>query len=1755
MRLQLIVKRHKLPDTPILWSIDELGNPTISQILTLLNETIPLEGINGEYGLEDYVVEVKGKSANFECLHFQFVKDVLVKDDEVIVRPLMSVELKQRKDAGRRKITEDGRHLFDGEAFGRPKRKVASLEETESDTYAERFSKRIRLAGAIEDEDMDKDGEDDHYVEDDEGSDASSESSNYSDSWLDSFGLKEAYVDPMKTRLRRRMRKIQKKIERVRGWVNHYEDTEADDGDINRELLREVTLVTGIRMFRLRDSPDAADDKLSRWFTKAPRIIIDKGGPELTWEQIVMALRKVVKPTTPYVDLFEDEFEGLPCAKKPRGALIKGINWAREDAIHRLALGAENLQHVLIISAWEPETMEELTHPAVMELAKVFPGVERNQIQILLRRLSVAEAYKSLELCADEDNPPLKTWAEFVDTAFREGIDVPLADGKLKFFLDAEDKSQEEHSADTSESQVVVSQLHKTFPQAPALLIGKLAGTLEPRDAYDALAVAHKPVCGKSAFLAVLSVVSSNKPVDREKPKAASAKVTNDDDVPEGDEDEDGSGSEAEEDDDEKAYYDQHGLPPGTIDASGKGSSKKIKFDDAEDQIPQQISKPTLKQSQSRRESTASNKSVRFADTSPKRRVTRSTVPAIDIASDSDDEDFEEPSSSSEADSTDEDSDDSAMEEVGGQKALIRDGYIVPSDINSSSASSSSDSESDSDNDSSSGGGSSSSDNSSDSSSSESDSDGEPEVLSSKVPSIKPIPAPVLPQVQEKAQPTVPPGEGRKATKARNARRRKHNVLQRLQNKGILPAGVTLTEFAKLDGVDDQSTPEAAAEALAELRANHESELSSAQSKKQTAAKKKAEFEERRKALLESLASGGVAVDPEPAALAPAAEKAVRATDDAPASAGKRKTKLDMGAAGRMIFGSLGQKAPKDPKAVADQLRAKAAEVPKLVEEQPFTLDKTAVAAEDDDSWRDKINYTAVECVQEGLELSEPPFPFKQRWDPQQQFTSNAGRGKRKKKRRNQQQYEEEEHYEEEPQGQAANDTPDEIEHNYDDDVMDSVMEQEEVHDQIMRDAEQAQGEEEAVSDLRLPPADPTTLQVVTDFESLAPGTVVCYKTLEMSAETNWQPQMSGWLTAVVIDVLKDQQALDVTVAVRDRRSKQHMYDYETGERIYDKFEMPVDEDEGEEEDDGARVIGYNEFADIRNFYGPPDELLESEDDQDGEDVAMDDVQQTVDTPADDSADQYSAETSAAMTNDEEATAGFSPLQQSKAASEEPQTLENAQAEVEKALQDALMPHAPADNSAIATFKKVIETTTVEATVLQSGTEAAIHKDSVAKSVVDHLDASTPVATDVEALAPSAATSFSPSQFRDAGERQPDATTPNIASLFGTDGANDSQDFLFGPGGDDEDKHIMPSDIQARTRPMFDWADDGQLAAGIAASLEAAKQVALEKERERSTLNEVLQATAAEKLPAPSLPELSNAEKDADAAHASSDVLELVTVASGRRTSQRVSRSLTKKNHLSRLSGLEYEEAMRRLDEEIENGSDVDQPAVVPGTQGAEVSNTGAKASEQTRKDKEKEKESQPDPSESNQSLPPPLSGTKFVSLKERLAAARKARLEERAKDAKKISARRTKSMGAAGNDPSSASTPVASSSRPTFPVLSEEPSPSPQLETKPDAADAEALEESRAADREGRRKKRASLPNLNSSPFKVPAGSQQIDLTLSEDEDALTAGEPVDVRFANDDADEGNGNSAPNAPSSSRAKTKSGVRKTRKRGGSGYGN
>lgn len=399
---------------------------------------------------------------------------------------------------------------------------------------------------------------------------------------------------------------------------------------------------------------------------------------------------------------------------------------------------------------------------------------------------------------------------------------------------------------------------------------------------------------------------------------------------------------------------------------------------------------------------------------------------------------------------------------------------------------------------------------------------------------------------EQPAPPEVPPGEGLTRTQKRNARRRKAKQAQ----QGLL----------------EDSSNDVLEECLNDLAA-------------------------RKAALLNSLGEDKDDM-PEPAPEVTAIIPTKKSTnDEAPvtetkeasepksAESAPRRLKMDLGAGRRLLLGALGLKNPKT-KADEEKLRAetmknvKPLQNPRLIEE----VKDASEEVQPDEAWRDKIIYRAIECCHEGMELSEPPFPFVQRWDPQQHFNSM-----RKRKRQSQEFYDdyqdESQVYDKEPvEAESAKQSkkkkkkqsqqveePSVDELNYDD------VAPQEHHDSPVAD----------VDDLPALPADVNTLPALNK-SLVKPGMVITWQELSMSKATNWQPQMINKTALVLGPGAND--TVRVLLAKRDRDYDEKEYDEETGQRIYDRFEAPdFDEDEQvDADDDGNRLLSWQEVMDPR---------------------------------------------------------------------------------------------------------------------------------------------------------------------------------------------------------------------------------------------------------------------------------------------------------------------------------------------------------------------------------------------------------------------------------------------------------------------------------------------------------------------------------------------------------------------------------------------
>ncbi|KAG0652943.1 hypothetical protein D0Z07_0132 [Hyphodiscus hymeniophilus] len=1117
MRLRITVRRHCLPDTPIIWNVD-LGSSTISELLTKVNEIIPIE--SGEWGLEDYAVDLKGSnSVNYECLHFQEVGKVMKEDDEVIIRPLLTQDLKIRRVSGRTQITSDAKHLVDGVPFGRP-----LLRRPAADRPVVKIPSRKRARITYnESEGLDEDvegGSRGGGIEDDEV------------------------------------------ILALTGKVQ----TEAG-GSGNENNNREMVLHADFEDDDSEDDEDFLPGEDEE----------DEDGDEL--------------------DTDEDEMEEQEEPEK------SGINSEAEN-----------------------------------------------------------------EEAPDESDLN----------------DVP-----------------------DQETRTKIRKLHSAFPTSPLAvckyILNGSGGDIG--EAYGTMLLGFQPVKSASAITET-SKASSLVPTTRSRKRKAT------------DEAEASDSMEIEAANTEDSllleHYDQNGLPPGSI-SSGKALSIMA---EAVQSSPGQ--RPNSRGSNSG----SSSKNVRFLLGSGLMKGFTST-PAIDRESLADDTENESDGSSSDVTSS---SGTSSSEEDSSS------GDEKPDDVAESSDTSSSASDSDSDSDSSSDedgrGETSSKPNSSNpakradqesddtsSSDSDSDSDGDassdddvPEETSSKPTNNKiadPVTTLTVPTPQKPtASASVQPRTGTKTTHSRNIRRKNANALSRFKMKGILPAGTTLSEFIQLPKVTDNTSPEDALAALEALRAD--TTFSPMNEHVNRSLANSTEFEARRKALLASLANGGIEVAQESVKLpsrkastassfqvqntvahtkstppidsnehlkdtsdalatppemhqslsrdatsqtqldatlkvaAPVVSAEVgfdlaiprSATESKPSTPSSemnpsnstlsRRAKLDLGAGRRMLFGALGIKAPKtkkDEENIRSDLMkdVRPTLTPKTTEKLPEE-DEEDAEDQDSEAWRDKITLRAVECCYDGIKLSEPPFPFVQRWDPQQQggWPQKNKNGKRKKHLRDQAQFYEEDAHQSKKQKQRKR------EHSYAEHQEylnasyepsyqeDSMMEGEEltqqsrlpsndiefeVNQQLMNDlaektsAQVSQGPE----DLAPLPADPQTLADLQAGQA-KPGMTIAFKELTMSEETKWQPEISPYRTAVINAILDGE--LQLTLALRDRITLEKAYDVETGDRLYGKFDMPdQDEDEEAEEDDGIRGISFSQLVEPKIVQEAP-EGLDSRDHQ-----------------------------------------------------------------------------------------------------------------------------------------------------------------------------------------------------------------------------------------------------------------------------------------------------------------------------------------------------------------------------------------------------------------------------------------------------------------------------------------------------------------------------------------------------------------------------
>jgi hypothetical protein len=456
------------------------------------------------------------------------------------------------------------------------------------------------------------------------------------------------------------------------------------------------------------------------------------------------------------------------------------------------------------------------------------------------------------------------------------------------------------------------------------------------------------------------------------------------------------------------------------------------------------------------------------------------------------------------------------------------------------------------------------------------------------------------------SQPGTIPYEGKKKTQERNARRRDSKKLAYLKENGILPPSADLMTLRAWEKTADWTL-----EAPGLTKHMNMTDTSSSTMHGTEDQSEELDLATQRQQLLESLASGGVeisangkAVREEGADEGPeihsnrlAAEHAAlterlyrenisnMAGDASALPSATNRRGLDVGSAERLLYGSLGVRAPKTQEqkdalqkrlagrqgTAAPKSKAKAKAQPKQPE-----VAKVEAEEEDPDAWLQRIDLRAVECCDEGVELSTPPFPFYQRWDPQYRKKKNRNmttyaNAPRKGRRGNQgnmvgELVESYDKYNQDGYGDVLD---------YDGDgAGDEDWDQDDLAEQQLLNEVNA---DLPVDDFPALPENVSSLAALTSDDAQS-GDYVTYTELVCSPATSWQPLM---LTRTVQLMEKDDDGWKVKVALRDLPPKEYDAD---GNRVYGKFEMEEmsDDEDGAEEDERVKIVPLAELNDAR---------------------------------------------------------------------------------------------------------------------------------------------------------------------------------------------------------------------------------------------------------------------------------------------------------------------------------------------------------------------------------------------------------------------------------------------------------------------------------------------------------------------------------------------------------------------------------------------
>lgn len=485
------------------------------------------------------------------------------------------------------------------------------------------------------------------------------------------------------------------------------------------------------------------------------------------------------------------------------------------------------------------------------------------------------------------------------------------------------------------------------------------------------------------------------------------------------------------------------------------------------------------------------------------------------------------------------------------------------------------------------------------------------------------------------SEPTGLPYEGKATTKSRNARRRDAKRLKYLKEQTGFPADATIADMKQWapkgslgtgantakayvqdslmpdvtsTGAEEPSSDSApSVEGIAERKEPiaHGPKAGTHKKRKMNNAPEAeskvedSDFESRRQKLLSAIQSGGV--DVSEASIKPISDASIEPSPTPPAAT--PRARLNLASSQRLVFGSLGVRVP-ETQQERDALQKKLADRPKRnakleqVDSPQANGDTIAApappAADDIDSeaWRSRIHLTAVECCDEGVTLSTPPFPFHQRWDPQQKRKGKNSKAKSAsymadpspvgKKRKRGQADQQQEYFE----------TYDKYNKNGNGDALDYDGEEGDEDEEYWEDGALLNGDDDAAdeeeSDDGFPelPSDIDSLPLLEAHEAKVDD-FITFAELACDESTEWQPK-TAIRTARILSVPAkntDDPLGEFTLLLSKRDRLPKVFD-EEGNRVYSKFEMPgmddEEEEDGNEEQEGTRRVEWQDLGPVK---------------------------------------------------------------------------------------------------------------------------------------------------------------------------------------------------------------------------------------------------------------------------------------------------------------------------------------------------------------------------------------------------------------------------------------------------------------------------------------------------------------------------------------------------------------------------------------------